>query len=89
MVADVRHHDQVFADGEEGVDARLAVGVVPVEQIHRRDNEEVVRNLKPILQNILARSFTHSFAPLGRISTSAFYLNGTKICGRNQSDQRI
>ena len=57
MVADVRHHDQVFADGEEGVDARLAVGVVPVEQIHRRDNEEVVRNLKPILQNFFAVTF--------------------------------
>ena len=45
MVANVGHHNRVLGHGEEGVDARLAVSVVPVEQVHGSGNEEVVEYL--------------------------------------------
>ena len=49
MVANVGHHDGVLRHGEEGVDARLAIRVVTVEQVHGSGNEQVVENLQKLI----------------------------------------
>jgi hypothetical protein len=45
VVSNVGDNDGVLRHGEEGVDTRLTVSVVTVEQVHGNGDEEVVENL--------------------------------------------
>jgi len=45
MVSDVGDDDQIFGHREQRVDARLAVGVVSVEEVHGSRDAHVVQKL--------------------------------------------